>query len=74
MRQSRMAALAARLLPLSCCPGKPPRPRHAMWQSQITTGRAARSDVTYLELLHWEAAVDVRPEELAKPAGDRFRG
>jgi galactose-1-phosphate uridylyltransferase len=45
-----------------------------MWQSQITTGRAARSDVTYLELLHWEAAVDVRPEELAKPAGDRFRG
>lgn len=33
-----------------------------------------RSDVTYLELLHWEAAVDVLPEELAERAGDRFRG
>jgi galactose-1-phosphate uridylyltransferase len=33
-----------------------------------------RSDVTYLELLHWEAAVDLVPEELAERAGDRFRG
>src|SRR5512133_1618292 len=33
-----------------------------------------RSDVTFLELLHWEAAVDVLPEELAERAGDRFRG
>jgi UDPglucose--hexose-1-phosphate uridylyltransferase len=33
-----------------------------------------RSDVTYLELLHWEAAVDVLPEELDERAGDRFHG
>jgi hypothetical protein len=33
-----------------------------------------RSDVTYLELLHWKAAVDVLPEELAERAGDRFCG
>ena len=33
-----------------------------------------RSDVMYLERLHWEAAVDVVPEDLAERAGDRFRG
>jgi hypothetical protein len=27
-----------------------------------------------LELLHFEAAVDVLPEELAERAGDRFHG
>ncbi len=32
-----------------------------------------RSDVTYLERLHWEAAIDISPEELAARAGDRFR-
>ncbi len=32
-----------------------------------------RSDSTYLERLHWEAAVDVTPEEVAEWAGDRFR-
>ena len=32
-----------------------------------------RSDATYFERLHWEAAVDISPEELAKQAGDRFR-
>ena len=32
-----------------------------------------RSDATYFERLHWEAAVDISPEELAKRAGDRFR-
>jgi galactose-1-phosphate uridylyltransferase len=31
-----------------------------------------RSDVTWLERLHWEAAVDVMPEELAERAGSRF--
>jgi UDPglucose--hexose-1-phosphate uridylyltransferase len=31
-----------------------------------------RSDATWLERLHWEAAVDVMPEELAGAAGDRF--
>jgi galactose-1-phosphate uridylyltransferase len=31
-----------------------------------------RSDVTWLERLHWEAAVDVSPEELAARAGGRF--
>jgi galactose-1-phosphate uridylyltransferase len=32
-----------------------------------------RSDVTWLERLHWEAAVDIMPEELAEQAGARFR-
>ena len=31
-----------------------------------------RSDATWLERLHWEAAVDTSPEELARVAGDRF--
>jgi galactose-1-phosphate uridylyltransferase len=31
-----------------------------------------RSDSTYFERLHWEAAVDISPEELAKHAGERF--
>lgn len=31
-----------------------------------------RSDVTYLERLHWEAAVDLAPEALAALAGRRF--
>jgi UDPglucose--hexose-1-phosphate uridylyltransferase len=31
-----------------------------------------RSDSTWLERLHWEAAVDTSPEELARAAGDRF--
>jgi UDPglucose--hexose-1-phosphate uridylyltransferase len=31
-----------------------------------------RSDATWLERLHWEAAVDTSPEELARTAGDRF--
>ena len=31
-----------------------------------------RSDATYFERLHWEAAVDISPEELAQHAGDRF--
>ncbi len=33
-----------------------------------------RSDVMYLERLHWEAAVDLTPEQVAEQAGDRFRG
>jgi galactose-1-phosphate uridylyltransferase len=32
-----------------------------------------RSDSTYFERLHWEAAVDVWPEDVAEAAGDRFR-
>jgi UDPglucose--hexose-1-phosphate uridylyltransferase len=32
-----------------------------------------RSDVTYLERLHWEAAVDVVPEQLTERAAGRFR-
>lgn len=31
-----------------------------------------RSDSTYLERLHWEAAVDLAPEQVAEWAGDRF--
>jgi hypothetical protein len=38
-----------------------------------TTVASLGSDVMYLERLHWEAAVDVVPEELAERAGDRFR-
>ena len=33
-----------------------------------------RSDVMYLERLHWETAVDLTPEEVAERAGDRFAG
>jgi galactose-1-phosphate uridylyltransferase len=33
-----------------------------------------RSDSTYFERLHWEAAVDISPEELARHAGKRFAG
>jgi galactose-1-phosphate uridylyltransferase len=32
-----------------------------------------RSDATWLERLHWEAAVDIMPEDLAEQAGARFR-
>jgi UDPglucose--hexose-1-phosphate uridylyltransferase len=31
-----------------------------------------RADATYFERLHWEAAVDIAPEELASRAGERF--
>jgi UDPglucose--hexose-1-phosphate uridylyltransferase len=33
-----------------------------------------RSDATYLERLHWEAAVDINPEALAERARGRFDG
>jgi UDPglucose--hexose-1-phosphate uridylyltransferase len=33
-----------------------------------------RSDSTFLERLHWEGAVDVAPEIVARRIGDRFRG
>lgn len=32
-----------------------------------------RSDATWLERLHWEGAVDISPEEIARRASDRFR-
>jgi UDPglucose--hexose-1-phosphate uridylyltransferase len=32
-----------------------------------------RSDSTFLERLHWEAAVDVAPEDVARQLADRFR-
>ena len=32
-----------------------------------------RSDSTFLERLHWEGAVDVAPEVVARRIGDRFR-
>jgi UDPglucose--hexose-1-phosphate uridylyltransferase len=32
-----------------------------------------RSDSTYFERLHWQAMVDLTPEDLARRAGDRFR-
>jgi hypothetical protein len=31
-----------------------------------------RSDAMWLEHLHWEAAVDILPEEIAERAGARF--
>jgi galactose-1-phosphate uridylyltransferase len=33
-----------------------------------------RSDVAWLDKVHWEPAVDISPEELAHQAGSRFRG
>jgi galactose-1-phosphate uridylyltransferase len=32
-----------------------------------------RSDSTFLERLHWEGAIDLRPEAVAERIGDRFR-
>ena len=32
-----------------------------------------RSDSTFLERLHWEGAVDMAPEVVARRIGDRFR-
>ena len=32
-----------------------------------------RSDSTFLERLHWEGAVDLAPESVARLLGDRFR-
>jgi galactose-1-phosphate uridylyltransferase len=32
-----------------------------------------RSDATFLERLHWEGAVDLAPEEVARQIGERFR-
>jgi galactose-1-phosphate uridylyltransferase len=32
-----------------------------------------RSDSTFLERLHWEGAIDLRPETIAERIGDRFR-
>jgi UDPglucose--hexose-1-phosphate uridylyltransferase len=32
-----------------------------------------RADATYFERLHWEAAIDIAPEEVAERARDRFR-
>jgi hypothetical protein len=32
-----------------------------------------RSDSTFLERLHWEAAVDLVPEDVAERLRDRFR-
>jgi len=45
-------------------------------RSNLTQAEPYRSDATYLERLHWEAAVDLpfTPEVLAERAGDRFRG
>ena len=33
-----------------------------------------RSDSTFLERLHWEGAVDLAPETVARQIGERFRG
>ncbi len=33
-----------------------------------------RSDSTFLERLHWEGAVDLAPESVARQIGERFRG
>lgn len=33
-----------------------------------------RSDSTFLERLHWEAAIDIAPEAIAERIGTRFRG
>jgi UDPglucose--hexose-1-phosphate uridylyltransferase len=33
-----------------------------------------RSDSTFLERLHWEGAVDLAPEAVARQIGERFRG
>lgn len=44
-------------------------------RSNLDAAEPYRSDATYLERLHWEAAIDLplTPEALAERAGDRFR-
>jgi hypothetical protein len=44
-------------------------------RSNPTEAVPYRSDATYLERLHWEAAIDLPllPEALAERAGGRFR-
>ena len=32
-----------------------------------------RSEVAWLDRLHWEPAIDIPPEDVAEQAADRFR-
>jgi UDPglucose--hexose-1-phosphate uridylyltransferase len=54
-------------------PGTPGYPLNLKIVRRANVENLYRSDATWLERLHWEAAVDIMPEELAGRAGDRFR-
>ena len=54
-------------------PGMPGYPLNLRIACRSNLRPLYRSDATYLERLHWEAAVDLTPEEVAEWAGDRFR-
>jgi galactose-1-phosphate uridylyltransferase len=53
-------------------PGTDGYPLNVRMIARSSLLRFYRSDATWLERLHWEAAIDVTPEELARAAGDRF--
>jgi galactose-1-phosphate uridylyltransferase len=55
-------------------PGTPGYPLNLRLAVRSNLKPLYRSDATYFERLHWEAAVDISPEELAARAGERFRG
>jgi UDPglucose--hexose-1-phosphate uridylyltransferase len=54
-------------------PGTPGYPLNLRMVCRTNLGALYRSDVTHLERLQWEGAVDISPEDLAERAGDRFR-
>jgi UDPglucose--hexose-1-phosphate uridylyltransferase len=54
-------------------PGTPGYPLNLRIVRRANVEELYRSDATWLERLHWEAAVDIMPEELAERAGGRFK-
>ena len=55
-------------------PGTPGYPLNLRLICRSSLEPLYRSDATWMERLHWEAAIDVWPEELAERAGARFGG
>jgi len=55
-------------------PGTRGYPLNVRLVARSTLEPLYRSDATWLERLHWEAAVDAAPEALADAAGSRFSG
>lgn len=53
-------------------PGTPGYPLNLRLACRSNPAPLYRSDATYFERLHWEAMVDLHPEDLAERAGQRF--
>jgi hypothetical protein len=54
-------------------PGTEGYPLNLRIACRSNLGPFYRSDSTFLERLHWEGAVDLPPEAIARRIGDRFR-